>query len=178
MAILLMDVGLLWCYAGFMGGCITFFVSFLLARHKGLMPVAAVISAGRRSVIVFGAIGVILLPSFLIVPGYKPFTLGNWIHAKTWLNVDEVRKWAVGQDTSAYPSHGIPHKQWPASLKVATWGSGRLLVDPSTKIVTVVDGGGFGHWGIEIAPVGTSKPHLYGYVIQLEDGAWVCTEIQ
>ncbi len=171
-------VGLLWCYAGLTAGCITFLVWFFLARHKGFKSIPAGISAARWSVIVFGAIGLVLLPSVLVIPGYKTFTLGHWIHAKAWLNVVQVRKWAAEQETPAGPRHGIPYKEWPMSLKVANWGSGSLLVDPNTKAVTVVDGGGFGHWGIYIAPIGTTEPRLGGYNIQLEDGAWVSTELQ
>jgi hypothetical protein len=169
--------GLLWSYVGLLAVCIVFPISLLVARRRGQNLRSSIVSAVRWSVVVFGAVGLVLGLSVLVVPGYKQFTLGYWIHSKIWLNPAQVRTWATSEKGTADRAETVPYKFWPSSLRLASLGSGRVYVDPLTKAVTLVDGGGFGHWGIKVAAPGDACTGP-NYFIKLEDGAWVWHEIQ
>lgn len=170
--------GLLWCYTGLLAVSLAFPISLLLARHRGQNLASSLVSAVRWSVIVFGALGLVLGLSVLVVPGYKQFTAGYWIHSKIWLSPAEVRVWARSQKGTVDTTDTVPYRLWPSSLKLASLGSGRVYVDPVTKGVTLVDGGGFGHWGIKVTAPGDGESTGPNYFIKLEDGAWVWHEIQ
>jgi hypothetical protein len=172
-------IGLLWCYTGFAVVCVAFPVAFLLAKHGGREAIDSAISAVRWSVIAFVALGLVLFLSVFAIPGYKPFTLGYWIHARIWLNTAQVRDWATHHEATFGPHRAVPYATWPSSLKLASLGSGRVQIDPETKCVLLVDGGGFGHWGIRIAGPDAVDSSLGGnYALKLEPGAWVWHEMQ
>src|SRR6266567_2965077 len=109
--------GLLWCYTGFAGVCLTFPIASFVAKRRGQKLMDSIVSGIRWSVIVFGALGLVLALSVLIVPGYKPFTLGYWIHSKIWLNPAQVRDWAERQKGTTGASEAVPYKLWPPTLK-------------------------------------------------------------
>ena len=172
-------IGLLWCYTGFAVVCLAFPVAFLLAKHKGRRAINSLASAARWSVIIFGALGFALFLSVFAIPGDKPFTLGYWIHTRIWLNTAQVRDWATHQKAAPGSDEAVPYAVWPLSLKLASLGSGRVRVDPETRPVLLVDGGGFGHWGIRIAgPDVADVSFGRNYALKLEPGAWVWHEIQ
>ncbi|HXC99667.1 MAG TPA: hypothetical protein VN048_10025 [Verrucomicrobiae bacterium] len=164
--------GLLWCYSGLLAVFITLPIAFVLAKRRGKTLIDATLSSFRWSVIVFGALGLMMWASVFVIPGYKTFTLGYWIHAKIWLDEGQVRYWAASQKGSRDMDETIPYDQWPSSMRAASMGYGSLRVDPNTKVVTLDDGGGFGHWGIVVAQKG-SPPSFGSYAILLQDGAWV-----
>lgn len=170
-------VALLWLYGGIALFCVTFPLAFFLALHKGNTTSKASLSAARWFFVLIIALGLLMWPTCFFVPGYKPFTLGYWVHCKIWLNPSEVRDWASVQPAPSEPISHVPYRQWPMSLKFASLGSGRVTVD-SNKKVTLVDGGGFGHWGIEIGKLDGSQPETGDYSIQLSHGAWVWHEVQ
>lgn len=133
--------------------------------------------------IVFGAYGLLLALSVFVVPGYVTVTTGRWIHCMLWLDVDQVREWASSYvadlGTSIEGSELlVPHDQWPAPLKRAVVGPGRLCVNPKSASVTVVQGSGFGHWGIEIVPAGGKGMQESVFRMRIRSGAWVWYELQ
>jgi hypothetical protein len=134
----------------------------------------AVIWTGiKYGIIVFGVMGFVFWFWGMIPPAAKTFTLGYWIHAKVWVDVEEVRSWKQKHPTA---EGQITSDEWPSSLKNMPMSYGRLHHEgPST--VTLVEGGGFGHWGLTIAPKGTPIPDGW-CVLKLEDGAWVWHEYQ
>jgi hypothetical protein len=170
---------LLWCYSGAAFVCLAFPVVFLIHMRSAHRLRTSVASAARWSVILFGVLGVVLMLSVFVVPGYKSFTLGYWIHAKIWLSTAQVRDWAAHQKGITDSAAGVPYSLWPSSLKLASLGSGRVQVDPETRSVLLVDGGGFGHWGIRVTgPDATDSSFGSNYALKVQPGAWVWHEIQ
>jgi hypothetical protein len=131
--------------------------------------------AGLKSgIIIFGTIGLALWTVATIRPA-RTFTAGYWFHAKIWADVEEIRAWAVKRTPSADKFEHIPEDQWPASLRRTQVFDGRVTCDPKNFTVIFYEGGGYGHWGLTVAPIGTSPP-TGRYAIKLEDGAWVWHE--
>lgn len=170
-------VAYLWCYLGLLVATVAFVMSYFVALRRLYGVKKRLFLAFRRSVVLFGAIGLVLLPSPLVVPGYKTFTLGYWMHAKIWLNVDEVRNWSADSNIPCNESHEISREHWPSSLKRFCPGFGTLSIHPETRTVTLTQGGGFGHWGVVIVPK-KQKASPLGYAMKLDDGAWVWHEMQ
>lgn len=171
--------GLLWCYSGIALACLTFPSAFLIRMRRAHRLLDSIASAARWSVILFGALGAVLMLSVFVIPGYKSFTLGYWIHARIWLNTAQVRDWAAHQKVTTDSAAAVPYPLWPSSLKRASLGSGRVRVDPETRSVLLVDGGGFGHWGIRIVGPGAADSSFgRNYALKVEPGAWVWHEIQ
>ena len=66
----------------------------------------------------------------------------------------------------------------PGCMKSIT-GFNFIAFSSEDKTVELVFGGGLGHWGLTIAPLGTKPPEGFGhYTLPLEDGAWVWQEMQ
>jgi len=171
--------GLLWCYYGFVTVCITFPIVFIVTKYHGAGLLTATASAFRWSVITFGALGLVLSAAVFTMPGYRAFTRGYWLHAKIWLSVPQVREWAKHEPGTTGPRETVPFARWPTTLKIASLGEGEVRIDPETKTVMLVDGGGFGHWGIRVGPAEAVEGHFRrSYRIDLQSGAWVWHEIQ
>ena len=168
---------LLWFYIGIAAVSIIF-PSVFITRHRRGRSLAALLSAGRWSVIVVGLTGLLLWTSVLIGPGYKIFLAGYWLHVKIWLNPVQVRQWAAARQIAADRTSDIPYSYWPESLKKASLGQRRLTVDSKGQRIMLVEGGGFGHWGIEIAAPKSNVPDTKGYVLKVTDGVWVWHEVQ
>ena len=171
--------GLLWDYAAAVVVGIAFPVVFILTMRKGKSITVSVCTAVKSSVISLGKLLVLLfIFSLFYGPGYKPFTLGYWIHTKIWLNPVQVRQWAANQLGSTNVCETIPHEQWPTSLKNTGSDEGSLYIDSKTKTLTLVEGGVFGHWGITIVQEKQTNDSSREYVLKLEKGAWVWHELQ
>ena len=54
----------------------------------------------KYGIIVFGIMGLVFWLWGLVPPVDKTFTLGYWIHAKVWVDVEEVRRWIKENQTS------------------------------------------------------------------------------
>jgi len=131
--------------------------------------------AGLKSgIIIFGMIGLALWTIATIRPA-RTFTAGYWFHAKIWADVEEIRTWAVKRTPSADRFEPIGAEKWPASLRRTQVFDGRVTCDPKDFTVIFYEGGGYGHWGLTVAPIGTSPP-IGRYAMKLEDGAWVWHE--
>lgn len=165
---------LLWFYIGLAAACVAATAAFRSARKKGVALLAAALSAFRWSVIVGGAVGVVLL---VLIPvfGYGELLGGYWLQAKLWLNVPEVRQWADDQCRRHATERvvDVPWNEWSPSMKrTFPWG-GRVHVNVDERQVCHDDGGGFvGSWGIIVAPPGTADPGSPGGYIKIEDGVW------
>lgn len=168
---------LLWFYISIAAVSIIF-PSVFITRHQRGQNLAALLSAVRWSVIVVGLTGLLLWPSVLIAPGYKIFLAGYWLHVKIWLDPVQVRQWAAARQIAADRTSDIPYHHWPASLKKASLGQRRLTVDSKGQRIVLVEGGGFGHWGIKIAAPESNIPEAKGYVLNVAQGVWVWHELQ
>ena len=136
----------------------------------------AIFQAGLKSAgIIFGTIGLVLWIIAMIPPSARTFTAGYWCHAKVWADVEEIRTWAVGRVPSADRFEPIGADQWPASLRRMQVSGGTVTCDPKSLTVIFYEGGGFGHWGLTVGPIGTPPP-TGRHAIKLEDGAWVWRE--
>ena len=54
----------------------------------------------KYGIIVFGIMGLVFWLWGLVPPCDKTFTRGYWIHAKVWVDVEEVRRWIKENQTS------------------------------------------------------------------------------
>ena len=136
----------------------------------------SIFRAGLKSgVIVFGTIGLVLWIVATVPPSARTFTAGYWLHAKAWADVSEIRTWAAGRSPSDDRFEPIGADQWPASLRRMSVSGGTVTCDPKSLTVIFYEGGGFGHWGLTVAPPGTPPP-ADRHAIKLEDGAWVWHE--
>lgn len=126
----------------------------------------------KYGIIVFGIMGLGFWMLGMVPPTAQTFTLGYWIQAKVWVDVDDVRKWTKEYKRSDEANERIPRVKWPTCLASIPLGRGQLLYDPEISSVTLVEGSGHGHWGLTVAPKGTPLPD-YWCVMRLEDGAWV-----
>ena len=134
-------------------------------------------TGAKYGVIIFGTMGALFWVCGIIRPSAKTFTAGYWLHAKVWVDVEEVRTWAAERGAVSARVHEIPRREWPSSLRDMAWSPGWLEYDANSGTVTLVEGGGSGHWGLTVAPKGTPTP--FGWcVYELEDGAWVWHEFQ
>ena len=129
----------------------------------------------KSSVIVFGTIGLVLWTVATIPPGARTFAAGYWCHAKVWADVDEIRTWAARRTPSADRFEPIGAEKWPASLRRMQVSGGTVTCDPKSLTVIFYEGGGYGHWGLTVAPKGTPPP-ADRHAIRLQDGAWVWHE--
>ncbi len=131
----------------------------------------------KYGIIVFGIMGFVFWFWGSVPPTAKTFTLGYWIHAKVWLDTEEIRRWIKENQTSIDTNTNVPLAKWPSSLKMIPLQSGRLYYDKKNSTITLDEGGGFGHWGLTVAPKQTPIPDGW-CVLKLEDGAWVWHEYQ
>jgi hypothetical protein len=129
----------------------------------------------KYGIIVFGIMGLVFGFCGLVPPAAKTFMLGFWIHAKVWLDAEEVRSWIKENQTSIEPNTNVPLAQGPFSLKMISLYSGRLNYDKQNSTITMFQGSGFCHWGVTVAPKPTPIPDGW-CVFKLEDGAWVWIE--
>ncbi|MDP6635467.1 MAG: hypothetical protein QGG42_11245 [Phycisphaerae bacterium] len=143
----------------------------LARRNKG-----SVVRAGLKSAwIIFGTIGLVLWIVAAIPPNSRAFCAGYWIHARVWVDVDEIRTWAAERSPSTDKYEPIDAEQWPESLRRVSVSGGVVTCDPKTLTVIFYEGGQYGHWGLTVAPPG-STPSDSVYTVRLEDGAWVWCE--
>ena len=126
------------------------------------------------AIVIIYAIGLVLWTIATIQPA-RTFTAGYWCHAKIWADVEEVRTWAAKRKPSADRFEPISPEKWPASLRRMQVSGGRVTCDPKSLTVIFYEGVGYGHWGLTVAPIGTSPP-AGRHAIELEDGAWVWHE--
>ena len=168
---------LLWCYISIAAICIIF-PSVFITRYQRGQSLTALLSAARWSVIVVGLSGLLLGAAALIVPGYKIFLAGYWLHVKIWLAPAQVRQWAASQQITADQTSDIPYPDWPESLKKTSLGRSSLTIDSEGQRIILTEGGGFGHWGIEVAAQEDNVPEVKGYVLKVAKGAWVWHELQ
>ena len=141
----------------------------------GLMVRRRLAGALKSAVLIFGTIGLVLWIVAVIPPSARTFSSGYWIHAKLWVDVDEVRTWAAGRTPSVDRFEPIAVDQWPASLRRVSVSGGRVTCDPKSLTVVFYEGGDYGHWGLTVAPPGTRPPDDRN-AIELQDGAWVWRE--
>jgi hypothetical protein len=58
--------------------------------------------------------------------------------------------------------------------RIASLGSGGVRVDLATTTVSLLDGGGFGHWGIRIAAADAADISFgSSYALKAAPGAWI-----
>jgi len=149
--------------------------AFMTRRLFARKDRISIFRAGLKSgVIIFGTIGLVLWTIATVQPA-RTFTAGYWCHAKVWADVEEVRTWAARRTPSADRFEPIGAEKWPASLRRMQVSGGTVTCDPKSLTVIFYEGGGYGHWGLTVAPIGTSPP-AGRHAIELEDGAWVWHE--
>lgn len=127
-------------------------------------------TALKYAIISFGGMGILIGVATPMAPGYRMHLLGYSLHMKAWVNTEEVRRWAQSRPPATQPREGVPAEEWPASLRNVPYCMGYVTVNPTTRAVRFDEGGGFGHWGLVVAPRGTPTPKGD---IELEDGVWV-----
>ena len=155
---------------------VVLWVGFIVRRLFAPRGQRSILRAGLKSaVIVFGTIGLVLWTVAVIPPGARTFSSGYWIHAKLWVDVDEIRTWAAGRTASVYRFTPIPVDQWPASLRRLAVSGGVVTCNPKNLTVIFYEGGDYGHWGLTVARPGTQPPDDR-HAIELEDGVWVWRE--
>jgi hypothetical protein len=104
--------------------------------------------------------------------------IGFWLKMNYIADVGAIRQWEqnyqVAPDDKPYRETGvfIPYSKWPPCVRKLD--PGMVVYLPRTKTVDLVYGGGFGHWGLTVAPKASS--HTSG--ISLSSGAWVWMEWQ
>jgi len=121
--------------------------------------------------------GLMIWPWGLVPPSAKTFTKGYWLHAKVWVNVEDLRNWAQKRGALSDPNEEVPWQEWPVCLRRMPMSHGTLLYKQQESTITLFEGSGFGHWGLTVAPEGTPIPDDW-CVLKLEDGAWVWHEYQ
>lgn len=163
-------IGYLWVYTGVPVAVVASVCGLLVPRTP--CALRRRLARGMKSgAITFLGYGLLLCPSFLVVPGAEVFTAGYCIHAKVWLDVSQIREFIEEPGVGPQEYGGIPREKWPPTLRRFS-DHGRLILDPASKSLTLVNGGGFGHWGVHIAP-GDSAPPVYWIVLKFGPGAWV-----
>ncbi|MHC4715442.1 MAG: hypothetical protein ACYS5V_00585 [Planctomycetota bacterium] len=146
--------------------------------------------------IVLGAlVGIVLAagigtPVYLVFsgpPGYVRKTKEFRAEMAQQANVAAIRTWAQSYtvsplDTSYGPgSVDVGQARWPTCI--GELDPQFVWYDPQDKVVVLVYGGGFGHWGLTVGPRGATPGQfpdipLQDHVLPLADGAWVWHEIQ
>jgi hypothetical protein len=162
-------------YIGMPLACLVWAISMVYRFFIRKNRQSAIWTGIKYGIIVFGIMGLAFWSWGLFPPWDKTFMLGYWIHAKVWLDVEEVRTWIKENQTSIDPNTNVPLAQWPSSLKLLTLYSGYsggLHYDKQKSTITLHEGGAFVHYCLTVAPKQTPIPDGW-CVKKLEDGAWV-----
>jgi hypothetical protein len=165
-------VAYLWVYTGLPAACAGFVVAWLAARKQRLQRSALV------AVIVYASVGIALMASMTCFR-WDPFLIGYGLHTRTWLDADDVRRWAGDLDLVGDDYGGVEVSGPPLTLRIAGLPAGRVWVYPETRDVTVEQGGALsGHWGVWITARGrqweAAPAHLEdARSRKVEDGVWV-----
>ncbi len=146
----------------------------------------------RRTVIITGVLAAILIGTpvavvlsvFLGPPGYVRRTEGFREKMRQKADIAAIRAWAEtyeppagAQETLSGAAVFVPKSDIPACI--ADLKPQQVRYSPEGQAVTLIYGGGFGHWGLVVAPEGTEPVAFGDYcVVFVEDGAWVWHEIQ
>ena len=127
----------------------------------------------KYGIIIFGIMGLVFCGLGLDTPAAKTHMVGYWIHAKVWIDIDEIRDWMQEYRAVVKPDREIviPRDEWPSSLRSLGWGA--LWYDPSQNTVTLHEGGGFVHYGLTVGPKGMQQAEHWWFPLKLEDGVWV-----
>jgi hypothetical protein len=152
----------------------------MVAKRKEKRPIWR---AFRYGVIAFGGMGLIVMALGMSTPGYVRKTKQFQRQMQREADVPAIRAWA---ETTLFSSDEVPASPTicrsmiydgpkPACMDSIT-GHFRIHYDPVDRIVELVFGGGFGHWGLCVAPLGTAPQG--NHTLPLEDGAWIWHEIQ
>lgn len=128
----------------------------------------------------FGVVGLVFLIMTFAAGGCVVRAHGFWFHMKLNADVHAIRAWSAEYRPSSDANPGLEarilvHRDvWPECIR--RLDPTRVAFSRATQQVTLVYGGGFGHWGLCVAREGTKS--FGDYVIRLQDGAWVWHEIQ
>ena len=166
----------LWLGASFvLGGGV------VAAGLLGLLLAAGVLPRRADTWMWLGAAGAVcvcaVVPVF-VVPGYVPFLRGFRHRVGPTANVTAIRNWALRyQPIEPDQWVGVPREDWPPSI--AELEPRHVRYCRARRRVRLVWGGGFGHCGITVGPLGDAAgPDSDAYTIALENGAWVWHERQ
>lgn len=172
----------LWLYVGAAAAGLAF-VAFWLVGRALLSSIRQRLQlAFLSAAIAFAAVGIALMASIIFVRGYRVQMAGYWLHAKIWLDVEQVRQWAQTMDPPKATLGNIELRRFPTTSWLTGFPAGRVLVDRRTQEVRVIQGSALsGHWGVFVTTKDRQRPEddesTNTYYWKLEDGAWVwCSE--
>ena len=164
-----------------------------LALWLGAMAVRIFVRRNRRqlvwtalryAVIAFGGAGLFVIAVASGTPGYIRKTKQVQRQMQEEADIAAIRAWVdtrfPASAASTNPAYEapvvIPPDEQPACIRRIS-GFHTALYWPAKRELDLVFGGGFGHWGLTVAPEGTPMPES-GHFLPLEDGAWVWHELQ
>ena len=127
----------------------------------------------KYGIVIFGVMGLVLWSAGAMLPGPRTRTIaaGYWLHAKAWVDVEEVRDWAAKYEPPSYLST-VPWGEAPPCLRNTSYFAGTISYRAGDRQVTCYEGSALGHWGVTIAQKGTPIPDEPN-VLTMEDGVWV-----
>ena len=110
---------------------------------------------------------------FSMMPIYYKIQVRRFRKEMRWTaNVPAIQAWLKSTDVSQWKEASIiPREKLPACVR---WLDGYSHITQENTLV-ISNGGGFCHWGMEIASPRTTKPGWSSrkYSLPLSDGAWV-----
>jgi hypothetical protein len=154
---------------------IIWIIAMLIRRKRKFFCARAI----RYAIIAFGGVGLI---AGLACPMPRARVFQRQMQRQA--DVPAIRAWAEATlfadddvEANSLADHMLMYTGPKPECMESITGHFRIHYHPVDRTVDLVFGGGFGHWGLRIAPLGTPPPQ--GDNTQpLEDGAWVWQEIQ
>ena len=126
-----------------------------------------------------------LIPSYLRMPGYKPFMYGFRDRMRSQADIEDIRNWlkTLRKEDYAGDINRLPYNNFPESLKVFGRGINLSADKNGNPKVSLAWGSGFGQWGIVIGMEDMEIPPSYSsqygeFRLAVESGVYVWHEIQ
>ncbi len=139
-------------------------------------------TALRYGVIALGGTGIAMMLLSMSTPWHVRRNERFAEQMRREADIPAIRAWAEEalfgpEEPTSNPCIGgrIYLGELPDCVKTIT-GFNYIAFSREDKLIDFVFGGGFGHWGLTIAPLGT-EPEGH-YILPIEDGAWVWQEMQ
>jgi hypothetical protein len=154
---------------------------FIRTRGRKMGTATIIWTCVRYAVISAGTTGFLVMLFASATPGYIRATAQFHREMKKTADIEAIRAWAISYQPSADDAPTlwgsgvfVAETKWPRCIAELQCQMVQFTTDD--RVVHIIFGGGFGHWGLSVGPKGTEP---YGdYVKGLKDGAWVWHEIQ